>query len=87
MVELEKVPVLKEAFNQFMFENEELSDYSWIEVMWEDEIKTRSIRVKFIFSYRGNEYCLLQHYFSPSLIGMERMNHVIRYIGEHRPDK
>ncbi len=85
IIDLEKVPVLKEALNQFLFENEELSDYSWIEVMWENDIKTRSIRVKFIFEYRNNNYCLLQHYYNNALIGMERMNHVIKYIAEHRP--
>ncbi len=82
--ELEKVPTLKEAFEQFIFENDELSDYSWIELMWENEIKTRRIRAKFIFNYRNKSYCLIQHYFNNALIGMERMNHVIRYINKHR---
>lgn len=82
--ELEQSPVFKEALEQFIFENDELSDYSWIELMWENEIKTRSIRAKFIFNYRNKSYCLIQHYFNNVLIGMERMNHVIRYINEHR---
>lgn len=82
--ELEQAPVLKEALEQFIFENDELSDYSWIELMWENEIKTRSIRAKFIFNYRNKSYCLIQHYFNNVLIGMERMNHVIRYINTHR---
>ena len=87
VVELERIPVLKEALNQFIFENEELSDYSWIELMWENEIKTRNIRVKFIFNYMNNEYCLLQHYHSHVLIGMERMNIVVKYIRSIRPLK
>ena len=85
VVELEKTPVLKEALDQFIFENDELSDYTWIEVMWENEIKTRNIRVKFIFNYRNNEYCLLQHYYNNVLIGMERMNSVVKFISDHRP--
>lgn len=86
VIELEKVPSLKEELEQFIFENDELADYSWIEVMWENELKTRNIRVKFIYNYRNSGYCLLQHYFSTVLIGMERMNHVVKYISQHRPD-
>lgn len=82
--EFEKVPVLKDAFNQFIYEKEVTSDYPWIEVLWEKEIKTRSIQVKFTFNYCQKNYCLLQHYFNNALIGMERMNDVVRYIDEVR---
>lgn len=84
--ELEKVPDFREALEQFMFEMEEMSDYPWIELLWENEIKTRSIRVKFVFNYMNNEYCLMQHYYSNVLIGMERMNYVIKYVVDHRND-
>jgi len=84
--ELDMVPSLKESLEQFMFENDELSECSWIEIMWENEIKVRSIRVKFIFNYKNHNYCLLQHYYSNVLVGMERMNHVVRYINEHQND-
>ena len=63
---------------------DEMSDYPWIELLWEDEIKTRSIHAKFVFNYMGNNYCLIQHYYSSTLIGMERMNHVIKYIVDHK---
>lgn len=82
--DLEKVPSIREALEQFMYEMEEMSDYPWIELLWENEIKTRSIQVKFIFNYMNNNYCLIQHYYSNFLIGMERMNHVIKYIVDHR---
>lgn len=82
--ELEKVPTLKDALDQFIFENDELSDYHWIEVMWENELKTRNNRVKFIFNYKNNTYCLIQHYYNNVLIGMERMNHVIKYLNRHK---
>ena len=50
--ELEKVPSVREALEQFMYEMEEMSDYPWIEILWEnEEIKTRSNHVKFIFNY------------------------------------
>ncbi len=78
--EFAKVPSLQEAFEQFIFEKEATSDYPWIELLWENEIKTRSIHVKFTFNYYQKGYCLLQHYFNSVLIGMERMNYVISYI-------
>lgn len=82
--DLEKVPSIREALEQFMYEMEEMSDYPWIELLWENEIKTRSIHVKFVFNYMSNDYCLIQHYYSNFLIGMERMNYVIKYIVDHR---
>lgn len=84
--DLEKVPTIREALEQFMYEMEEMSDYPWIELLWENEIKTRNIHVKFVFNYMGNDYCLIQHYYSNFLIGMERMNYVIKYIVSHRND-
>lgn len=83
-LELDKVPSLYNSLKQFIFENDELSDYTWIEVMWPAEVKTRSIRVKFIFNYKGENYTLIQHYSNNALIGMERMNDVIKYISEYR---
>lgn len=81
--ELEKVPSVREALEQFMYEIEEMSDYPWIELLWENEIKTRSNHVKFIFDYMGQDYCLIQYYYS-NLIGMERMNNVVKYIISHQ---
>lgn len=83
-LEFDKVPDLKEAFEQFIFEKETTSDYPWIELLWENEIKTRSIHVKFTFNYYQKGYCLLQHYFNNILIGMERMNHVVEFIDRIR---
>lgn len=84
--ELDKVPEFRDALDQFMFEMEEMSDYPWIELLWENEIKTRGIHVKFVFNYMNNTYCLIQHYYSNVLIGMERMNYVVKYIINHRDD-
>ena len=85
--ELEKVPIIKEALEQFIFEKEEMSYYPWIEVYWENEIvKTRSIHAKFIFNYMNGDYCLIQHYYNNALAGMERINYVIRYIKKCRDD-
>lgn len=77
---------MKDNTTKFMFEMEEMSDYPWIELLWENEIKTRSNRVKFVFNYMNKSYCLIQYYYSNVLIGMERMNYVIEYIVNHRND-
>lgn len=81
--DLAKVPSLADALNQFIFENDELSDYTWLEVMWPNEVKTRSIRVKFIFNYKGEQYTLMQHYYN-ALIGMGRMNYVAERISQYK---
>lgn len=80
--EFEKTPHLKDAFEQFIYEKETMSDYPWIELLWKNEIKTRAIHVKLTFNYYQKGYCLLQHYFNTTLIGMERMDHVVRFINE-----
>lgn len=82
--ELEKVPEFKQALQDFLYENDELADYNWIEVMWENEIKTRQVSVKFTFRYRDSDFCLIQHYYNHVLVGMERMNNVVKYINENR---
>lgn len=74
------------AIEQFMFEMEEMSDYPWIELLWENEIKTRSNHIKLITNYMNKSYSLIQYYYSNVLIGMERMNYVIEYIISHRND-
>ena len=82
--DLEKVPEFKDILEQFLFEKEEMSDYPWIEVLWENEIKTRSIHVKFVFTYMGKPYGQIQHYYNNVLVGMERMNYVVEYIASNR---
>ncbi len=82
--ELDKSPKLKEALEEFMYEKEEMSDYPWVELMWEDEIKTRNKRIKVFFNYKKLDYPLIQHYYNNVLIGMERMNYVIKYIAKNK---
>ena len=36
--ELEKVTALKDTLDLFMFEKEEMSDYPWIELLWDNDI-------------------------------------------------
>lgn len=81
---LEKVPELKKDLEDFKFEIEELSDYPWIELLWDHETKNKINRIKLTFFYMNNSCTLIQHYSNDGLIGMERMNHVVKYIVSHR---
>lgn len=82
--ELTTIPRFKSDLDNFIYENEELSDYNSIAITWIKEIKTRNISIKIVFKYKNTAYNLIQHYSNNVLIGMERMNHVIKYIGEHK---
>lgn len=84
--ELDEIPSLQQAFDQFIYENDELADYTWVGVMWENEIKAHRISARFTFDYQGKDYCLIQHYHNSVLIGMERMDRVTEYIVKHRND-
>lgn len=61
-----------------------MSEYPWIELKWNDEIKTRSMRVKFTFNYANSGFGMIQHYQNPVLVGRGRMDRVVKHIGENR---
>lgn len=82
--DLNKIPKLKNALEEYINEKVDMSDYPWIELLWVNDKATRNIRVKFMFNYLGQEYTLMQHMYSQALIGMERMNYVKEYIVENR---
>lgn len=83
--ELDKNFKIKDALEQFIYEKEETTDYPWIEVLFLDEegVKTRNNHVKFTFNYMNRNYCLITYYYNDTLIEMERMNNVTRFIGEN----
>ena len=76
--EFEQVPVLKQAFQDFIFEKENLSEFPWVRF----KFKENNFEVKFIFDYGQEKGCLL-HHFSSSLKanqGRGRMDYVTNYI-------
>lgn len=84
--ELDSVPCLKSALEEFIYNNDELADYTWVEVIWPKTTKAKSIHVKFILNYKNECYSLIQHYSSCNLVGMERMDYVTEYISKNRDD-
>ena len=82
---LDKNIKIKDALEQLIYEKEEMTDYPWIEVLFLDKegIKTRDNHVKFTFNYMNRKYCLITYYYNDTLIEMERMSNVTRFIGEN----
>ena len=76
--ELNSVPELKKALDEFLYEKEELSIYPWITFLF----KKYNFEVKFTMNYNGLGIDLLQHYSSTRQenVGKERMEHVTNYI-------
>lgn len=76
--EFDKVPVLKQAFIEFIYEKENLSEFPWIRFKFEEN----NFEVKFTFDYGDECACLLQHYHSvlKANQGRERMDYVTNYI-------
>ena len=76
--ELNSVPELKKALDEFLYEKEELSIYPWITFLF----KKYNFEVKFTMNYNGLGIDLLQHYSSTRQenVGKERMEHVTNHI-------
>lgn len=66
----------------FIFETEETSDLPWISLSWPNAKKSKTLKVKFSFNYKGQDYDLLQYYGSNA--EMERMNYVTQYLIENK---
>jgi hypothetical protein len=71
-----------EKLKNFIFETEETSDLPWISLRWRHETKSKQIKVKFSFNFKGQVYDVLQYYSNNA--DMERMNYVTRYLIENK---
>lgn len=67
-----------EKLTNFIFETEETSNLPWISLRWRHETKSKHIKVKFSFNFKGQDYDVLQYYSNNA--EMERMNYVTRYL-------
>ncbi len=76
--EFDKVPELKQIFDEFIYEKENLSEFPWVKFRFEEPV----FEVKFTFDYGKEHECQLQHFHSPlkSNQGRERMDYVTQYI-------
>lgn len=78
----DKTLEIQEMLTNFIFETEETSDLPWISLRWRHQKKSRVIKVKFSFNYKGQPYDLLQYYGNNA--EMERMNYVTEYLIENK---
>lgn len=79
--DLNSIPKFKDVLINFIEDKKATSDLPWVTIKWENGTDT-----KFTFNYKSLGFCLVQHYCSYNLsdIGMERMNHVAKYIVRYR---
>ncbi len=82
--DLDIVPDLKNALNEFLNEIINNSDYPFIRFLLIGKNLSHDNKVNITFNYNSRQYSLIQHMFSQSLIGMERMNDVTEYIIKSR---
>ena len=80
--EFNKVPVLKNVLEEFIYEKENLSEFPWVKFRFEE----KDIEVKITFDYGKLKFSLLQHYSSQLVknLGKERMDYVTTYLSEVR---
>jgi hypothetical protein len=80
----EECQIVRQLLEDFIKDTEETSELPWRSLRWPNEIKRRTIQVKFNFvnllSTNPNDFTLMEHYTNGR--GMEGMNYVTRYIIE-----
>lgn len=73
---------IEEQLTNFIFETEETSDLPWISLRWRHHTKSKAIKVKFSFNFKGQVYDLLQYYGNNAEMG--EMNNVTKYLIENK---
>lgn len=76
--EFNEAEVLKNAFEEFIRDKEDLSEFFWMKFNLSD----KDIPIKIIIHYNNEDIFLIKHLYSyrVSNLGEERMNYVIEYI-------
>ena len=74
----EQTLAIEEKLTYFIKETEETSDLPWISLRWNHQTKSKAIKVKFSFNFKGQVYDLLQYYGNNAEMG--EMNNVTKYI-------
>ena len=77
--DLEKVPELKKALDEFIVEKETDSYSNWIMLSWKNEVRSKKISVKCTFNFKNQGFDLVMHYSNRNK-DKERMDYVIQYF-------
>lgn len=65
-----------------ILEAEYLSDHPWITLAWKNEVKSKVMKVKFLFNYQGQDFSVLQYYGNNA--DSERMSYVTQFIFDNK---
>jgi hypothetical protein len=69
---------IQEMLEEIILEAEYLSDHPWITLAWKNEVKSKVLKVKFLFNYHGQDFSVLQYYGNNA--DSERMSYVTQFI-------
>ena len=70
---------IKDLLEEFISETIETSELPWMSLRWPNQVKAKSIQVKFIFNhYSSYDYTMMQFYNNSR--GMEGMGYVADYL-------
>lgn len=73
---------IESMLEEIISEAEYLSDHPWITLAWKNEVKSKVLKVKFLFNYQGQDFSVLQYYGSNA--DSERMSYVTQFIFDNK---
>ncbi|MDK8181270.1 hypothetical protein [Paenibacillus sp. UMB4589-SE434] len=73
---------IQELLEEIILEAEYLSDHPWITLAWKNEVKSKVLKVKFLFNYHGQDFSVLQYYGNNA--DSERMSYVTQFIFDNK---
>lgn len=73
---------IQEMLEEIILEAEYLSDHPWITLAWKNEVKSKIVKVKFLFNYHGQDFSVLQYYGNNA--DSERMSYVTQFIFDNK---
>lgn len=73
---------IKELLEDIILETEYLSDHPWITLAWPHDVKSKVLKIKFLFNYLGQDYSVLQYY--GNVADAERMTYVTQFIFDNK---
>lgn len=73
---------IKKLLEEIILEAEYLSDHPWITLAWPHDVKSKVLKIKFLFNYLGQDFSVLQYY--GNVADAERMTYVTRFIFDNK---
>lgn len=78
----EGTQTVKDLLEEIILEAEYLSDHPWITLAWVNEVKSKVLKIKFLFNYQGQDFSVLQYY--GNIADSERMSYVTQFIFDEK---